>query len=69
MTPQEKQNNFKNELLELLRKYKAEMTLQDFGYNYMRDEKIVIAFDYDETLIEENGTKIVTDLILGSYFA
>tara|TARA_R100000541_G_scaffold17251_4_gene27068 strand:- start:465 stop:674 length:210 start_codon:yes stop_codon:yes gene_type:complete len=67
MTLLEKQKQFKVELSTLLSKYKAEMTLEDFGSNYMRDEKMVVTFGYDETLVEENGSGIIPDLVLGTF--
>ena len=67
MTLEEKQKQFKVELSTLLSKYKAEITLEDFGRNYMRDEKMVVTFGYDETLVEENGSGIIPDLVLGTY--
>lgn len=67
MTLEEKQKQFKVELSTLLAKYKAEITLEDFGSNYMRDEKMVVTFGYDETLVEENGSGIIPDLVLGTY--
>jgi len=67
MTLIEKQKNFHVELCELLKKYNAEITLEDFGREYMRDEKIVVTFGYDESLYEENGSGIVPDLVLGTY--
>lgn len=33
----------------------------------MRDEKIVVTFGYDETLVEENGSGIIPDLVLGTH--
>jgi len=63
----EKQKNFHVELCELLKKYKAEITLEDFGREYMRDEKIVVTFGYNESLYEENGSGIVPDLVLGTF--
>lgn len=67
MTLLEKQKQFKIELSTLLEKYKAEITLEDFGSNYMRDEKMVVTFGYDETLVEENGSGIIPDLVLGTF--
>ena len=67
MTLIEKQKNFHVELCELLKKYNAEITLEDFGREYMRDEKIVVTFGYDESLYEENGSGIVPDLVLGTF--
>ena len=67
MTLEEKQKQFKVELATLLAKYKAEITLEDFGSNYMSDEKMVVTFGYDETLVEENGSGIIPDLVLGTF--
>ncbi len=67
MTLIEKQKNFHVELCELLKKYNAEITLEDFGSEYMRYEKIVVTFGYDESLYEENGSGIVPDLVLGTF--
>ena len=67
MTLIEKQKNFHVELCELLKKYKAEITLEDFGRPYIRDKNIVVTFGYDESLFEENGSGIVPDLVLGTF--
>lgn len=67
MTLIDKQKNFHVELCELLKKYKSEITLEDFGREYMRDEKIVVTFGYDESLYEENGSGIVPGLVLGTF--
>lgn len=67
MTLIEKQKNFHVELCELLKKYNAEITLEDFGKEFRRDEKIVVTFGFDESLYEENGSGIVPDLVLGTF--
>ena len=70
MTPLEKQQSFYRELKELLVKYNAEITLEDFGMDYSdysRDEKIVVDFELDESFYEEHNTGIIPQLILGSY--
>ena len=67
MTQEEKQKQFKVELCTLLSKYKAEITLEDFGSNYKHKKKMVVTFGYDETLVEENGSGIIPDLVLGTY--
>jgi hypothetical protein len=67
MTPLEKQQNFKKELKQLLKKYGAEISLEDFGRNYDVDNKIVVDFEFDESLYNENGTGIIPQLILGYY--
>lgn len=67
MTPQEKQQQFHKELKELLIKFGAELLIEDFGVGYCHDSKIVVDFNYDESLYEGNGTGIVPQLILGIY--
>lgn len=68
MTPLEKQKNFARELKALLDKYKAEISIEDFGRAYMRDEKMVVSFQYDDSLYQENDTGMIPDLVLGTFF-
>jgi len=63
----EMQKKFKVELSELLKKYNAEITLEDFGREYMRDEKIVVTFGFDQKLYDKYETGIIPDLVLGTY--
>lgn len=69
MSPLEKQQAFHKELKELLLKYKAEITIEDFSsYPYYNpEEKIVINFDHDESFWEKYQTGIIPQLILGRY--
>lgn len=67
MTPIEKQQHFHKELKELLFKYKAELSIEDFGHGYLPDEKIVVNFEFDESLFVENETGIIPQLVLGTY--
>ena len=48
-------------------KYKAEICLEQFNTKYLPEEKIVINFEYDESLFEENGTGIIPQLVIGSF--
>ena len=59
MKPIEIQQNFHNELKQLLLKYKAEICLEQFETRYLPEEKIVINFEYDESLYEKNETGII----------
>lgn len=68
MTPQEYQNNFKKELLELLQKYNAAIELQQFDSLYMPEQAMVIEFEFDESLFKENQTGTIPSLFLGSHF-
>jgi hypothetical protein len=70
MTPLERQKEFHKELKDLLRKYKAEIMIEDFGLSYGyhgSDNKIVVDFEYDESFFEEHNTGIIPQLILGTY--
>ena len=67
MTPTEKQQEFHKELKLLLKKYNAEMMIEDFGRDYVRDNKIVVDFGYDESFYKEYETGIIPQLILGTY--
>ena len=69
MTLIEKQQDFKRELSQLLSKYKAEISLEDFGRAYMRNDKMVVTFGYDERLVEENGSGIIPDLVIGTFIS
>jgi hypothetical protein len=64
MTAKEKQEQFIKELNELLRKYNAELCIEDFGHDYSQDWKIVVDFQFDESL-EDTG--IVPQLKIGSF--
>jgi len=67
MTPENIQKEFHKELKLLLKKYNAEITLEDFGHDYSRDEKIVVDFGFYESLFEEHNTGIIPKLVLGTY--
>lgn len=47
LSGKDKVEQFQKELKSLLSKYDAELTIEDFGYNY---EKIVVNFSWDEDL-------------------
>jgi len=63
----DKQEQFQKELKSLLLKYKAELTIEDFGRNYLEDWKIVVDFEYDESFFEKEDTGIVPQLIIGRW--
>lgn len=67
MTPTEKQQAFYKELKALLLKYKAELYIENFWINWSYDNKIVVEFEYDETLVEEHGTGVIPQLVLERY--
>jgi len=66
-TPEERQQNFYTELKDLLKKYNAEITIENFGSNWVDENKIVVDFKYDESLFEANGTGIIPQLVLGTW--
>ena len=61
----DKQEQFQKELKSLLLKYKAELTIEDFGRDYLENWKIVVDFEYDESFFEKEDTGIVPQLIIG----
>ena len=67
MNPIEKQQNFYKELKQLLLKYDAEITIEDFGREYLPKEEIVIDFGYDESLFDDNFTGSIPQLRLGRF--
>lgn len=67
MTPLEKQEQFKTELKQLLKKYNAEICMENTGEAYFADYNIVVDFIYDEKLYTENETGIIPQLLLGKY--
>lgn len=66
-TPEQKQQDFHTELKALLKKYKAEITIENFGSGWVDENKIVVDFKYDESLFEANGTGIIPQLVLGEW--
>ena len=70
MTIQEQRHQaFEKELKELLKKHKAELTLEEFGRgNWSPGEfKMVVEFDWDAVLCEQTGSGTIDQLILGSF--
>lgn len=68
MTPKDKRDNFEKELKELLDKYKAEIIIGDFGSGYSTNPKIVVDFEYDESLfVIGNEIGLIPQLIIGTY--
>ncbi len=67
LSTKEKQEQFHKELKDLLAKYKAELTIEDFGRNYLEDWKIVVDFKYDESFFEKEDTGVVPQLIIGRW--
>ena len=63
----DKQEQFQKELKSLLLKYKAELTIEDFGRDYLENWKIVVDFEYDESFFEKEDTGIVPQLIIGRW--
>lgn len=63
----EKQTSFLIELKEILVRYNAEITIEDFGSDWSENNKIVVNFDYDESFFEKEKTGIIPQLILGTF--
>ena len=67
LSTKDKQEQFHKDLKALLIKYKAELTMEEFGANFSEDWKIVVDFKYDESFVEKEDTGIVPQLILGRW--
>ena len=63
----DKKNKFHAELKALLAKYDAEIEIQDFGMDWISDEKMVVTFNWDEDLSNRTGDGGVPQLIIGSW--
>lgn len=63
----DKKNKFHAELKALLAKYDAEIEIQDFGRDWISDEKMVVTFNWDEDLSNRTGDGGVPQLIIGSW--
>jgi hypothetical protein len=61
MDAEQKRQEFIIELEKLLLKYKADLTIEDFGEDYSPNEKIVVNFSYDEDLGR------IPDFVIGTY--
>jgi hypothetical protein len=60
----DKREKFLIELKELLVKYKAELSVND--YNHFED-RLVVEFIYDGSFFEKEGTGIIPDIDLGRW--
>ena len=54
-----KQEQFHKDLKSLLKKYDAEIAIEDFGHDYSVNEKIVVDFNWDEDLSNRINDGIV----------
>ena len=68
-TAQEKSESFMNELNTLLKKYNASISLEQYGSAYMKSERMIVEFEFDNKLAELTITNsgCIPDIILGSY--
>lgn len=67
LSGKDKQERFHKELKLLLKKYNAEINIEDFGRDYAVDAKIVIDFHWDKDLYNRIEDGIVPQLVIGSY--
>lgn len=67
MTALQFQQQFHKELKQLLAKYKAELTIEDFGRDYMPYEKMVVNFEWSEDFFNSEDSGIIPQLILGTW--
>ena len=63
----DKVEQFKKELSELLVKYDAELAIEDFGKEWSPDEMMVVNFRWDEDLANRTGDGIVPDWVIGRW--
>ena len=63
----DKQQFFLKELKLLLKKYDAELIIEDFGRDWSIDDKIVVQFAWDEELSKLVNDGRIPDLVLGTY--
>ena len=63
----DKVEQFKKELMELLVKYDAELAIEDFGKEWSPDEKIVVNFSWDEDLAKRTNSGNVPYWIVGRW--
>jgi hypothetical protein len=50
-----------------LKKYNAELMIEDFGRDYMRDEKMVVDFEFDEDICNKTDSGIVESWVIGRF--
>ena len=55
----EKDKQFHKELKELLKKFDAEIMIEDFGTGWSEDNKIVVGFNWDVDKEKESTPKLV----------
>jgi hypothetical protein len=67
LSGKDKVEQFQKELKSLLAKYDAELEIQDFGRNWLTDEKIVVTFAWDEDLSNRTNDGIVPDWVVGRW--
>jgi hypothetical protein len=63
----DKQEQIKKELKELLVKFKAELTIENFGRNLADNEKIVVDFDWDDDLCNRTDNGSVPQWVVGRW--
>lgn len=67
LSGKDKVERFQKELKDLLVKYDAELTIEDFGREWSTDEKIVVIFSWDEDLANRTNDGIVPDWVVGRW--
>jgi hypothetical protein len=64
---QEKKDAFIKEFRQLFAKYKAELSIEDFGRGYMSDEKMVVDFEWDEDICNKTDSGIIEQWVIGRW--
>ena len=67
LSGKDKAEQFKKELKELLVKFDAELTIEDFGKDWISDEKIVVNFNWDEDISNRTNDGTVPNWVVGCW--
>lgn len=67
LSGKDKAEQFQKEFRDLLAKYDAELTIENFGRDWNSDEKIVVNFAWDEDLSNRTNDGIVPDWVIGRW--
>ena len=64
---QEKKEAFIKEFRQLFARYKAELTIEDFGGDFMLDEKMIVDFEWDEDICNKTDSGIIEQWVIGRW--
>ena len=67
LSVEDKQQQFKTDIKALLLKYKAELTIENFGRNWSDDYKLVVDFEWDKDLCDRTDNGSVPQWVIGNF--